>query len=157
MPGRRVSRDDRARGGRAAELDVEQDPETVPEDDDAVPEDDDAVPEDDDAVAEDVAPADDQAGTGGRRASRPPAAAVAQAAIRAIAELIGRPPEGVTALEPTEEGWHVAVEVVEDQRVPSSADILATYEAELDMEGNLLSYRRTRRYQRGRADPSEGA
>ena len=95
--------------------------------------------------------------TSGRQAtSRPPAAAVAQAAIQAIAELIGRQPEGVTALEPTEDGWRVAVEIVEDQRVPSSADILATYQAELDMEGNLLSYRRTKRYQRGRADSGEG-
>jgi hypothetical protein len=144
MPGRRVSRDNSARGGRAAEVDLEQDPETAPEDDET--------------VAEDTAPADDGAGTSGRRApSRPPAAAVARAAIGAVAELIGKQPEGLTALEPTEDGWRVAVEVVEDQRVPSSADILATYEAELDMDGNLLSYRRTRRYQRGRADANEGA
>jgi hypothetical protein len=144
MPGRRDSRDDSARGGRAADLDLEQDPETAPEDDET--------------VAEDMAPADDGAGAGGRQTtSRPPAAAAAQAAIGAIAELIGRQPEGLTALEPTEDGWRVAVEVVEDRRVPSSADILATYEADLDMEGNLMSYRRTRRYQRGRADASEGA
>lgn len=144
MPGRSVSRDDNARGGRAADLDLEQDPETSPEDDET--------------AAEDTVPAHEGAGTSGRHAtSRPPAAAAAQAAIHAIAELIGRQPEGLTALEPTEDGWRVAVEVVEDQRVPSSADILATYEAELDMEGNLLSYRRTRRYQRGRADASEGA
>jgi hypothetical protein len=145
MPGRRVSRDDSARGGRAADLDLEQDPETAPEDDET--------------VAEDTVPADDRAGTGGRRATgrRPPAAAVAQAGVDAIAELIGKQPEGLTALEPTEDGWRVAVEVVEDRRVPSSADILATYEADLDMEGNLMSYRRTRRYQRGRADASEGA
>jgi hypothetical protein len=92
----------------------------------------------------------------GEVASRLPAGAAAQAAIRAVAELVGRRPNGVTALEPTEDGWRVAVEVLEDERVPSSADILAIYEAELDMQGNLLAYRRTRRYQRGRADGSGG-
>jgi hypothetical protein len=92
----------------------------------------------------------------GEVASRLPAGAAAQAAIRAVAELVGRRPNGVTALEPTEDGWRVAVEVLEDERVPSSADILAIYEAELDKEGNLLAYRRTRRYQRGRVDSSGG-
>jgi hypothetical protein len=92
----------------------------------------------------------------GEAVSRLPAGAVAQAAMRAIAELVGRQPNGVIALEPTEDGWRVAVEVLEDERIPSSADILAIYEAELDMEGNLVAYRRTRRYQRGRADASQG-
>jgi hypothetical protein len=92
----------------------------------------------------------------GEVASRLPAREVAQAAIRAVTELIGRRPDGVVALEPTDNGWRVAVEVLEDERVPSSTDILAIYEAELDTEGNLVAYRRTRRYQRGRADAGEG-
>ena len=37
----------------------------------------------------------------------------------------------------------------------SSADLLAIYETELDMSGEMLSYRRVRRYARGRGD-SEG-
>jgi hypothetical protein len=58
--------------------------------------------------------------------------------------------EGVTGVERTEDGWLAGIEVVEDRRIPSSADILATYEAALDTEGELLSYRRARRYPRGR-------
>ena len=81
----------------------------------------------------------------------------AQAALRAIVELTGKNPEGVTAVEPTEDGWLVGVEVVEDQRVPSSSDILANYEAELDADGGLMSYRRGRRYPRGRGDNGEGS
>jgi hypothetical protein len=51
----------------------------------------------------------------------------------------------------------VEVEVVEDRRIPSSGDILALYEAEMDMEGNLLAYRRIRRYRRGRGDYGEAS
>ena len=51
-----------------------------------------------------------------------------------------------------EDGWVVGIEVVEDRRIPSSSDILAAYETALDMDGQLLSYRRVRRYPRGRAD-----
>jgi hypothetical protein len=42
------------------------------------------------------------------------------------------------------------VELVETHRIPDTADILAIYEAELDEHGELVSYRRTRRYLRGR-------
>jgi hypothetical protein len=80
----------------------------------------------------------------------------AQVGLRQIAELTGKEAEGVTGVEPAEDGWIVGVEVVEDRRIPSATDILATYETELDMSGELLSYRRVRRYARGRGDGSEG-
>jgi hypothetical protein len=80
------------------------------------------------------------------------AAKAGQAALRQIAELTGKQSEGVTGVERGEDGWVVGVEVVEDRRIPSSTDILATYETELDMDGELLSYRRVRRYPRGRGD-----
>jgi Gas vesicle synthesis protein GvpO len=75
----------------------------------------------------------------------------AEAGLRQIAALTGKPPEGVIAVEPTEDGWLVTVEVLEDHRVPSSGDILALYQAELDPDGSLLAYRRTRRYSRNHA------
>lgn len=80
------------------------------------------------------------------------AAQAALVALRQIAELTGKQPEGVTGVEPTEDGWVAGVEVVEDRRIPSSSDILATYEAVLDVDGDLLSYRRVGRYPRGRGD-----
>ena len=83
------------------------------------------------------------------------AAAAAQAGLRQIGELTGKQPEGVTGVEPTDDGWVAGVEVVEDRRIPSSADILAIYEIEFDMSGELLSYRRIRRYARGRGSASE--
>ncbi len=37
-------------------------------------------------------------------------------------------------------------------RVPDTVSLLATYDVEIDGEGQLTSYRRIRRYERGRAD-----
>lgn len=85
------------------------------------------------------------------------AASAAENGLRQIAELTGKQPEGITGVEPGEDGWVIGVEVVEDRRVPSAADILATYEAELDTGGELVSYRRVRRYPRGRGDQGEGS
>lgn len=75
-----------------------------------------------------------------------------QAAKKAMAQvkaLTGREPLAVASLEPLEDGWRVGVEVLEDARVPSSGDILALYEAEIGLDGELLSYHRARRYRRG--------
>jgi hypothetical protein len=87
----------------------------------------------------------------GGQADGLPAAGAAEAGLRQIAALTGKPLEGVTGVQPTEEGWLVSVEVLEDRRVPSSGDILALYEAELDPDGALLAYRRARRYSRNHA------
>ncbi|MGN9842044.1 gas vesicle protein GvpO [Nonomuraea sp. H19] len=88
-----------------------------------------------------------------RRPSGTLSAATAGAAgIRHITDLTAKEVEGATRVQPVEGGWVVDVEVLEDRRIPSSGDILALYEAELDMEGNLTSYQRKRRYRRGRSD-----
>jgi len=69
-----------------------------------------------------------------------------------LAELVSKPLEGVTQVQPDGDTWTVGVEVVEDRRVPSSADVLALYEIDIDKSGDVLSYRRLRRYARGRGD-----
>ncbi len=79
----------------------------------------------------------------------------AKAALREIAALTAKQPEGVTGVQRTEDGWTVGIELLEDQRIPSSADVLATYETTIDADGELLSYRRVRRYARGRGDTEE--
>ena len=145
------------------ELAEEPDDELAEEPDDEVAEDpdDDVAEEPDDEVAEDdpEEASGDGRGTGPR--SRPgrkgglTAAKAGQTAMRQIAELTGKDPEGVTGIEPAEDGWMVGVEVVEDRRVPSSVDILATYETELDSVGELVSYRRVRRYTRGHGDSED--
>ena len=83
------------------------------------------------------------------------AAKAVQAALRQIAQLTAKQPEGITEVERTEGGWTIGIELVEDQRIPSSADILATYQTTIDANGEMQSYRRIRRYARGRADTEE--
>ena len=74
-----------------------------------------------------------------------------------IAEMTDREPVQMTSVSPTEDGWLVEVEVIEDRRIPSSSDILALYEVELDLNGELLAYSRTRRYLRSQtADGGDG-
>ena len=87
----------------------------------------------------------------GRQADWLSAGPAAEAGLRQIATLTGKPPEGVIAVEPTEDGWLVTVEVLEDHRVPSAGDILALYQDDLEPDGSLLAYRRTRRYSRNHA------
>jgi hypothetical protein len=77
-------------------------------------------------------------------------ATAAQEGRRLIAAVTNKQPEGVTSVEPSDNGWMVEVEVLEDKHIPSSADVLALYEVEVDADGGLLSYRRTQRYPRGR-------
>jgi len=85
------------------------------------------------------------------------ASSAATFALRYVGELITSEPTAVTSVEPVDDdGWLVEVEVVEERRVPSSADMLALYEVELDHDGALLAYRRTKRYARGRAGLGNG-
>src|SRR5260370_2789472 len=57
----------------------------------------------------------------------------AQRGLSQIAELTGKQPEGVTGVEPAEDGWIVGGEVVEARRIPSSTDTLPPYQHEFPM------------------------
>jgi hypothetical protein len=116
-------------------------------------------------------PAPEEPGTGGGRDDREGSAPVgetdtargeggsridpgvaAQRAARFVARLSGRRPESVISIERNDQEWRVGVEVVEVSRIPDTADILAVYEVRLDADGDLISYRRIRRYARGQLD-----
>jgi len=84
------------------------------------------------------------------------AAKAGQYGLRQIADLTGKDPEGITGVEPTEDGWVVTIDVVEDHRIPTSSDLLSTYETEIGPDGELIAYRRVRRYTRGRGDDRAG-
>ncbi|GGB35338.1 hypothetical protein GCM10011492_27530 [Flexivirga endophytica] len=96
-----------------------------------------------------------------KRSSAPKAAApkrvsaseAASSAARQLLQLIDRDYEGITGIErrsgDDEDGWTVQVDVLEMMRVPDTTDLLATYEVDTDSDGELLAYRRVRRYIRG--------
>jgi hypothetical protein len=90
------------------------------------------------------------------RAHELTAAEAARHGLARVAELTGKEPEGVSGVEPLEDGWLVTVEILEDRRIPSTTDLLSTYETEIGVDGELLACRRVRRYSRGRGDICEG-
>lgn len=87
-----------------------------------------------------------------RTAKRPGPMEVLRQARGQLAELTGMEAESVSSFEQTEEGWALEVEVLELERVPDTMSLMASYQVELDPDGQLTGYRRVRRYERGRAD-----
>jgi hypothetical protein len=83
-----------------------------------------------------------------RSEKRAPIRDVLGQAVSELAVLTGRDVVGVSAVERTDDGWRVDIEVVELERIPDTTSVLATYEVELDGSGELTSYRRVRRYNR---------
>ncbi|MEU0395913.1 gas vesicle protein [Streptomyces sp. NPDC006208] len=91
----------------------------------------------------------------GSGADGPPTAVeVLRLARSQLAELTGMQPESVSSFARTEDGWVLEVEVLELARVPDTTSLLATYEVVLGPDAELTTYRRVRRYERGKADPS---
>lgn len=86
---------------------------------------------------------------------RLPAVQVVRRGVAQLVEITGREADTVSGIERTDDGWLLQVELVELERIPASTNVLASYEAELDDQGNLLEYRRLRRYFRNQADGSE--
>ncbi len=91
-------------------------------------------------------------GSNGRRLS-------AREAVESVRDefpgLLGRPVEsvlGVERLDGDDDGWLVTVQVIELERIPRSTDVLGAYAVQLDNGGELIGYRRRRRYNRSQAD-----
>jgi hypothetical protein len=72
----------------------------------------------------------------------------ARRAMDTLAELVGCPAEGITAIRRNDDGWVIEVEVLEVERVPETSDVLASYEVEIDNDGEIVEFRRLRRYLR---------
>ena len=72
----------------------------------------------------------------------------ARRAMNTLADLVGCPAEGITGIRRNDDGWIVEVEVLEVERVPETSDVLASYEVEIDNDGEIVEFRRLRRYLR---------
>jgi len=79
---------------------------------------------------------------------RGPVLSASRRAMAQLAELTGREPDSVSALEPTDDGWRFQMEIVELERIPQTTSVLASYQVDADPEGNVMSYRRVHRYTR---------
>jgi hypothetical protein len=73
---------------------------------------------------------------------------IAQYVKEQLVELTHIKPDTISAISKDEQGWHIFVEMIEMKRIPEATDMLATYETLSDEEGNLINFRRTRRYLR---------
>jgi hypothetical protein len=97
----------------------------------------------------------DDDGTQPSGASPDEARRVVASAREALAALVGKDADSVSGLDRNGDGWLVTLEVVELERIPSSTDVLASYELELDRDRKLVRYRRGRRYYRSQADDGD--
>jgi hypothetical protein len=106
--------------------------------------------------AHDSSDKNDSSGKKDRAAGRPGPMEVLRQARAQFRELTGLTAESVSSLERTEDGWTIEIEVLELSRVPDTMSLLASYQVELSVDGELAGYRRVRRYERGRADSQRG-
>src|SRR5881397_2711201 len=92
--------------------------------------------------------------SGSGQSDRLSAAELGRAALTTIAELTGYQPEAVTALEwdADTDSWRITVDALELERIPNTTDLLGEYVVQLDEDGALRGYRRSRRFQRGHAE-----
>ncbi|BAC68309.1 gas vesicle protein [Streptomyces avermitilis] len=73
-------------------------------------------------------------------------------AMQQLKELLGKAPESVSAVRPTDDGWEAEVEVLEIERIPETTSVMASYRVTLDADGELMAYERIRRYTRAQVD-----
>jgi hypothetical protein len=95
------------------------------------------------------APTSSHEASDAKRVSAPEAM---RSATQQLTELLGRAPESVSALKPTEQGWEAEVEVLELERIPETSSVMASYQVVLDPAGKLMAYERARRYTRAQVD-----
>lgn len=79
-------------------------------------------------------------------------AGLVQQARRQVTELTGMPAEAVTGLRRAEDNWEITVEALELARVPSTMDVLGTFEVTLSPDGELLGFRHLGRHRRSATD-----
>jgi len=72
-----------------------------------------------------------------------------------LKELTGYPIDSVSGFAKSGEGWTLTIAVVELSRIPAATDVLAEYVVSLDAAGNIESYRRGQRYNRGDVGEAE--
>ena len=102
-------------------------------------------------------------GAGRRKPGTPKPAASAprrpieliEEAKRQLKQLTGYPVDSVSEFVRSDDGWRLTVTVVELNRIPPATDVLAEYVVGLDRAGDIVDYRRGRRYFRDQVGEPE--
>ncbi len=68
---------------------------------------------------------------------------------RQMAAITGLAPDTISRCDQAEEGWTMAIDMLEHRSVPRTQDLLASFEVVLDGAGQVTRWRRTGRFVRG--------
>lgn len=74
--------------------------------------------------------------------------AIARKAKEQLNEVTGMKPETISSIRYDEQYWYVNVETLELSRIPPTTDIMSSFQVQMDGDGELVEYRRLRRYYR---------
>jgi hypothetical protein len=150
----------RAEEDEAHEDEVDED-ESESDDEEEVPEaaaepesdeDEDADPPQDEEAEDDQETSASSGSSNGAVGSDDERMELLDQARRYAEQLTGHSVESFSSLEQDERGWRIGVEVVELSRVPSTTDVLGSYELVLSDEGEFVDFRRAHRYYRNSTD-----
>jgi hypothetical protein len=148
---------DRDQESRARKQDEDEEPRQQEEGSQAE-EDQDVEPQDRERASEDESrdrdegDEDEDRSREDRRSEPLPALEILDAAKDQLTVLTGRVPDSVSGLRRSDNGWRMKIDMVELERIPPSTSVMATYEVELDRDGNVVGYEQERRFVRGQAD-----
>jgi len=115
-------------------------------------EDDEANSLQDEGSEENEEPSDSAAASNGSAGTNDERMELLDRARRYAEQLTGHPVESFSSLEQDDRGWRIGIEVVELSRVPSTTDVLGSYELVLTSEGEFVDFRRDHRYSRNSTD-----
>ncbi len=71
---------------------------------------------------------------------------------RQMASITGLLPDTISRFDQAEEGWTMAIDMLEHRSVPRTQDLLASFEVVLDGSGQVIRWQRTGRFVRGQHD-----
>ncbi len=66
-----------------------------------------------------------------------------------LKKLTGYTVDSIVSFSKKESGWSLTATIIELKRIPASSDVLVEYEVDLDGTGDIVGYRRGRRFCRG--------
>jgi hypothetical protein len=68
---------------------------------------------------------------------------------RQMTAVTGLVPDTVSRFDRSDDGWMLEIDMLEHRSVPSTQDLLASFEVALDEGGQVMRWRRTGRFVRG--------